>query len=181
MVLMRKKINDAYKISLQLQKKINDRKKTKSVSKHIFSLSKSEIMDTGEIEDFVPTKFAVVSIGLFPKLSAGAIKIVLKIIEELHYQNTLWLYNHNTNSRKALYISELRKLKVLFPTEVATIHYVNPFFIRRGKLETIVPAMIKLLDEHNMVSPEIIHDLSSKGVILISPIDMMSIDEMDSF
>jgi hypothetical protein len=124
---------------------------------------------------FLKADYAYVDCSVFIGLSKRATVMIAKIMSELKYNNPLWLFNHRVNARDSSVVTELRKRNILLRTGTTSIHYVNPFFIRKGKIGNVLSLTAKLLEKCKKVNADHIKRLQRTKKSRISGYDYIGI------
>lgn len=133
--------------------------KERGVKKQKITLSGLQSTNLNEKEDFIPNDFVMMEPSFMLNLSKRARDIVCEIMNDLKIGNVFWHFDQTKNSRDSTAIKELRGKKIIFPTETTTIHFINPFYIRRGRIHEVLMNTMKLLSQSSCVSTELIKDL----------------------
>jgi hypothetical protein len=92
----------------------------------------------------------------FQDLTTGAKLLVIQIMIELKLNNVLWQYDPLL---KPKIITELKKRGILFKTETTGIFIVNPFFIRKGRIDASLTCMLILLEKPAKVTTDHIKEI----------------------
>lgn len=118
-----------------------------------------EVVDTFKIfQDIVIT-----AQGFYKDLSIDELKMVIIISDELFMNNALW-YHKPKNSRAYDTIRRLIIRDLLRKTEDPYIFVVNPQFIRRGTIPSVLAQTMRHLSTKSRVDKSLIHDLRYKKV-----------------
>lgn len=125
---------------------------------------------TGASESYVPEDTTISDSSILAELSIRALRLAVRIIKELEYNNALWYFDHTKNKRDAKAIYELRDKGILKPTEDTCIHYVNPFLIRKGNV-LAVTAHTADITCNQKVERSMIRSLNKKNIQL-NPMDL---------
>lgn len=113
-----------------------------------FTMTESEFRKklSEEKKDFVITEFVMVAPDLLKKLPPHEQKIVIDIISELQQNNSLWYSDYRSIGGKyERAVLSLRKKGLLLETPFKSIHFVNPFLIRRGDIRSCLVTTWKFL------------------------------------
>lgn len=110
-------------------------------------------------------ELTIVEHGVLKSLSANALKLVIRLMDELCMNNALWEFKPIT-PRDYTAVKELRDKHILLKTEDNSIHYVNPIQIRRGGVMSVVAQTTHVLESVSRVHRELIRDLSYSSVKL---------------
>jgi hypothetical protein len=161
---------------MQLKKKLEKEAISQKSRKENMGLLVYDNEETDDTEIFVRGSYAYVSTDTFAGLTDRAIVMVSRIMIELKNNNTLWQFDQRKNERDSKVITELRKKEILFKTDLAYIHYVNPFLIRKGKIGNTIFQMIRLLENTSKVTTDHIKKLPWRGKIVISGKHYIEID-----
>lgn len=149
----------AYVLSLQLYTRMCETGQLRKITLEQYSERKYERIETGLTAKFQPEELTILDTNLFKAdWTAGAIRLMTKIMAELMMNNALWYYE-STNSRDRKIISELRIAGILLKTEDPHIHYVNPDKIRRGGKPAVLALTTKELETVSRVSKDNIRNL----------------------
>lgn len=135
--------------------------KEREVKKQKITLSGIQNTNLNEKEDFIPIDFVMIEPSFMHSLSKRSRDIVCKIINDLKIGNVFWYFDQTKNTRDSTAIKELRDKKIIYPTEITTIHFINPFYIRRGRIQEVLMNTMKLLSQSSCVSIELIKNLKT--------------------
>ena len=154
----------AYLISLQMYADACRKGMMRKVTLEQYSEVSYEKVTTGHQERFVPESLTIIETNLFRDyaLSPRAHKLVIQIIGELYMNNALWYFNQTKSTADSTAIKELREKGVLYKTEDAHIHFVNPALIRRGSKPGVLACTTKELESVSRVGIENIRNLGYK-------------------
>jgi hypothetical protein len=129
--------------------------------------------DAGKETFSIRQELTIVERGILKSLSPKALKLVLSLMDELCMNNALWYFKaQSPHDRVAL--KELRDRNLLFKTEDASIHYVNPVQVRRGSVMSVVAQTTHILENMSRVHRDLITDLSYNHVQL-SQLDQLNL------
>jgi hypothetical protein len=81
------------------------------------------------------------SADIYNDLSLAAIKLVIRIQQELKMNNPLWECPDKTESRIRGALSELTKKEIVYPLAGTDIYIINPLKIRKGKPLSVYGAL----------------------------------------
>jgi hypothetical protein len=149
---------------LDMYKDVVNKSKTKRVKKEMAKLSFYTNEDLDIMESFVPSEYSLLTKKTTQDLSLRSKLMILQIMDELHDNNALWEFDHTKNTRDSMSIKELRSKEILYKTPLTDVHFVNPFYIRRGTEGAVTFNMVKLLLEHKgRVSKDMIRSLRARN------------------
>jgi hypothetical protein len=157
--MMSNRKSKAYVLSLQLYTRMCETGQMRKITLEQYSEKKYERVETGLTTKFQPEELTILDTNLFKReWSAGAIKLMTRIMAELMMNNALWHFE-SSNSRERKVIAELRTHGILLKTEDSHIHYVNPDKIRRGGKPAVLALTTKELETVSRVSKDNIRNL----------------------
>ncbi|WP_298737265.1 hypothetical protein [uncultured Chitinophaga sp.] len=159
---------------LELWQKAGEASQRKSIGKTTIEWAGYTREQLEQKEHFVPTDFTIVQPSLLRSLEARELRLAVTIIEELCRNNMLWYFDHREDSRDKKAISSLRARGVLHRTEEATIHIVNPWFIRKGDIPATIAATSSVLNGSKKVTQDMIKPLQGKDT-KFSPYQMLQL------
>lgn len=118
---------------------------------------------------FIKEDAVTVDRKVLSRLSPGELKLVLKIIDELKLYNALWHYDYRQiGGRAEGIISKLRKSEILFKTDSLSMHIVNPFYLHKGQISTVIAATQLLIEKNSGkdLTPKLIRDLEAPDSVM---------------
>jgi hypothetical protein len=136
------------------------------------SLLTATVEDVDELEVVVPGDYSYVNSDTFLDLSKAATNLVTVIMVELKMNNTLWAFS--SEGRGARLIAELRRKEILYKTGTTGIHLVNPFFIRKGRITTVIALMMQLLESTAKVTTDHIRPLKANKRVVLKAWDFLN-------
>lgn len=167
----------AYYLSIQLYNQAI--KKARSVDINVILAGRPSFNKTPKGEKLSNSEnMAMLAQGFLPGLSTGARGMVLAIMEELKWNNTLWFFQPK-NSRDVTNIKELKDNKIIFKTETTHIYFINPVFVRKGSLYEVLALTTELLSKSSKVTMDHIKDLRFTRKINFNAFDQMIAGDMD--
>jgi len=107
---------------------------------------------------YIPRDDVSVNPKVFENTTSLEQSMIIEIVQQLKKNNALWFYDYRTHnirgrSTKERAILALRRKRVLYKTELNSLHLVNPLMIRRGAIETVIAATYELLSTEKTRSP----------------------------
>lgn len=100
---------------------------------------------------FLRQAVVIISPELFNPLSAGACKLLIRIMNEMKMNNVFWLSGDLDASRTRTAVAELKKHEILIATEKPGLFIINPFKLRRGKPMASIMASLAHYHQDNTV------------------------------
>ena len=107
---------------------------------------------------FIPGDFVVVNPQFIGSLPVGELKMVVKIIAALKINNALWSFDYRNTGRKERAFLELRKKGLIIDIGIDDIHIINPFFLRKGRIEAVIPTTYHIIESQKTISKTMIKD-----------------------
>lgn len=129
---MSKQVPLHYKISEKVMELVREGRNQKVVAETVRQ-GKIERENTNAQSFQVGGEIFISSSDIYSGLKINAIKLVIRIQQELEMNNPLWecVDKHKTEVRRA--IAQLRRANILDPIDGTDIYIVNPAKIRKGR------------------------------------------------
>jgi len=112
---------------------------------------------------------AVIDQNILSVLKIDEIKLITQIIAELKMNNALWYYKP-LNARNYKTLQSLIAKEIIKKTEESYIFVVNPQFVRRGTITSVLAETMQILSTSSRVNKNMIRDLNYR-TIKINQID----------
>lgn len=145
----------------------------KAVAKGSLQVSHKESADSTSYEQIETIEtfkifqdISIIAQKFMDDLETAELKMVMKIVNDLKMNNALW-YHKPKDSRDYKTIASLVKRDLLIKTEDSNIFVVNPEFIRRGTIASVLAQTMKHLSTMSKVDISLIHDLRYKKIEVI--------------
>lgn len=123
---------------------------------------------SSERKGYIKTEFVVVHPQLLQMLKSNEQKMVIQIMAEMKINNALWSYNAAKNSRYERTISSLKKREIIFETDMSFIFIINPWWIRKGDIRTVIVATAQYIEQKKELSPKMITSLKTPDLVQVN-------------
>jgi hypothetical protein len=115
---------------------------------------------TSSKKKYIPGNFVVVDPLFLQELESNELNMAVQIMADLKMQNALWYFDYRKEGgRPERTLLKLRKKGLLLETDVNDIHIVDPFKIRKGKIESVIATTLYTIEKERVLSKVIIKDL----------------------
>jgi hypothetical protein len=169
---MKREQPQSYKIVQQLREKLLAEGKIIGKKKHYTSLLGGTLEDVNAYEIVTEGDYSYVNSETFQDLSTGGKLLVIQIMIELKLNSVLWQFDP---SLKPKIIKELKTRKILFRTETTGIFVVNPFFIRKGRIDTALNCTLYFLEDPAKVTTDHIIEVKSPRKLKLSGLKYLGV------
>lgn len=171
---MAKRIPFHYKIAEKVMEMMKAGANRKVVHERLNNMT-IERTDSSELAFQLTGEIFISSADIYNGLRINAIKLVIRIQQELEMNNPLWecTDKHKREVRSAL--AQLKAADILEPIEGTDVYIVNPLKIRKGRPLAIYGAMYEYAkrmyekDQHWRPTTEDIRRLKAPEKIMLTP------------